>query len=172
MSDLAPSQRRRLEDMGREPISLPAEIYFAGNVQKQKNAGTDKHPNILKHNLRVAEDRLSRAMNDKMSDSERMLSSGGLEGKDLINKLRTVVAFHKNELAVSLGLIVASKVKEMKPKNVENKPSPKAKSKKEEEVIEEVIILDEEEEAFNGQVDIEDLVEPKEDKGVGFTKVK
>ena len=99
-------QYERLKELGKEPISLPAEINFAGNVILQKahcdnddckpgacwcgkgmhhkpeyqKTGTYMHPNLVRQRLREANDRLNRFKAMKMSETEkRTYASAGIK---------------------------------------------------------------------------------------------
>ncbi len=88
MAHVTETQRKKLLELGRPPIELPAEIFFGGNESLQRapgrhhlpqyqKTGTYMHPNLVKHRLRVAEDQLKRALEMKMSETERKLLGGG-----------------------------------------------------------------------------------------------
>lgn len=90
MSELSHKQYLNLQAMGREPISLPAEIYFAGNEILQKSpgghhlpqfreTGTFNHPSLKAQRKRVAMDKAKRILNMKMTEVE-LRQSGGLPG--------------------------------------------------------------------------------------------
>lgn len=75
---------KKLKEMGREPIDLPADINFAGDITLQKkkgrhhkmefrNTGTYYHPNLCAQRLREAEDRLKRFQDMKISNTELKL---------------------------------------------------------------------------------------------------
>lgn len=80
----------QLQEMGREPISLPEKIYFAGNETLQKTpgnhhlpqyrkTGTYNHPSLKMYRKRVAMDRAKRLINNKMTEVE-LRKVGGMEG--------------------------------------------------------------------------------------------
>lgn len=80
----------QLQEMGREPISLPASIFFGGNETLQKTpgnhhlpqfrkTGTYNHPSIRAWRKRVAMDRAKRLINNKMSEVE-LRKCGGMAG--------------------------------------------------------------------------------------------
>lgn len=105
MSNLKYSQFLKLRAMDREPIDLPSNIYFAGNVTMQKShctndmckpgackcgggmhhlpefqkTGTYWHPNLAAWRLRVAKDRLDRAQKNQASETELRKSGGSME---------------------------------------------------------------------------------------------
>lgn len=80
----------QLQEMGREPISLPESIYFGGNVALQKTpgnhhlpryrkTGTYNHPQVRAQRKREALDMAKRLINNKLQEvSLRKL--GGLAG--------------------------------------------------------------------------------------------
>lgn len=80
----------QLQEMGREPISLPDRIFFGGNEILQKTpgnhhlpqfrkTGTFNHPSIRAYRKRVAMDRAKRLINSKMTEVE-LRKVGGMEG--------------------------------------------------------------------------------------------
>ena len=80
----------QLQEMGREPISLPEKIFFAGNETLQKTpgnhhlsqfrkTGTYNHPSLKAYRKRVAMDRAKRLINNKMTEIE-LRKCGGMAG--------------------------------------------------------------------------------------------
>ncbi len=80
----------QLQEMGREPISLPEDINFGGNETLQKTpgnhhrpqfrkTGTYNHPSLKAYRKRVAMDRAKRLINNKMTEVE-LRKCGGMEG--------------------------------------------------------------------------------------------
>lgn len=80
----------QLQEMGREPISLPESIYFAGNVALQKTpgnhhlpkyrkTGTYNHPQVRAQRKREVMDMAKRLINNKLQEVS-LRKIGGLEG--------------------------------------------------------------------------------------------
>lgn len=80
----------QLQEMGREPISLPEKIFFGGNETLQKSpgnhhmpqyrqTGTYNHPAVRQYRKRVAMDRAKRLINNKMTEVE-LRKIGGMDG--------------------------------------------------------------------------------------------
>lgn len=90
MARLTMERFMQLQEMGREPISLPASIFFGGNEVLQKTpgnhhlpqfrkSGTFNHPSLRAWRKRVAMDRAKRLINNKMSEVE-LRKCGGIAG--------------------------------------------------------------------------------------------
>lgn len=90
MAQLTYDRAQQLEEMGRKPISLPADIFFGGNELLQKTpgphhrpefrtTGTYNHPNLVEYRKRVAVDRANRFLGGTMSKTE-LQKVGGAEG--------------------------------------------------------------------------------------------
>jgi hypothetical protein len=80
----------QLQEMGREPISLPDKIYFAGNVTAQKTpgnhhlpqfrkTGTYNHPALRAQRKREAMDFAKRLLNGKLTEVT-LRKIGGIKG--------------------------------------------------------------------------------------------
>lgn len=89
MSEIKHAQFLKLQAMGKEPLNLPAEIYFAGNEELQKRpgahhlpqyrqTGTYNLPAVKEMRKRVAMDRAKRLINMKMTEVE-LRKIGGIE---------------------------------------------------------------------------------------------
>jgi threonine dehydratase len=96
MAELKYKRVRELKEMGREVIELPDQINFAGRESIQKQMGTYWHVDLCRYRLRVAEDRLKRALESKASTYEGR-TFGGVE--DLENEIKT----RQKELAIVLS---------------------------------------------------------------------
>lgn len=90
MSKLTITQYEKLRDMGKEPIHLPADIFFGGDERLQKTpgahhrpefrkTGTYMHPSVVENRRRVWTDRAKRLVKGKMSEVE-LRKCGGLGG--------------------------------------------------------------------------------------------
>lgn len=90
MARLTMERFMQLQEMGREPISLPDKIYFGGNEVLQKTpgnhhmpqfrkTGTYNHPSLRAQRKRVAMDRAKRLINGKMTEVE-LRKVGGMPG--------------------------------------------------------------------------------------------
>lgn len=90
MSQLTHERFLQLQDMGREPIRLPAEIHFGGNERLQKTpgnhhlpkyrkSGTWDHPLNVAQRKRVVTDQATRLLNGTMSEVT-LRKIGGLPG--------------------------------------------------------------------------------------------
>jgi hypothetical protein len=80
----------KLQEMGREPIALPEQIYFAGNITLQKTpgnhhlpqyrkTGTYNHPALRAMRKREALDMAKRLINNKLTEVS-LRKIGGLVG--------------------------------------------------------------------------------------------
>jgi hypothetical protein len=80
----------QLQEMGREPISLPESIYFAGNVALQKmpgnhhlpkyrKTGTYNHPQVKAQRKREVLDMAKRLINNKLQEVS-LRKVGGFQG--------------------------------------------------------------------------------------------
>lgn len=128
MAELTGAQRRKLEELGREPISLPAEIYFAGNEQKQRENGTYNHPNLVKNRLRIAMDRLERARKEIMSDTEKAKIGVKGDNNELISNLEEDVRVAQKNLASVLGMKLEEEISSL---NLSDKAEKKEEKKEE-----------------------------------------
>ncbi len=90
MSNITHDQYQKLSAMGKAPINLPADIYFAGNITLQKSpgvhhrpefrqTGTYYHPLLVAQREREAKDAAKRLIDGKMSEPEHR-KIGGLKG--------------------------------------------------------------------------------------------
>ncbi len=81
MAEIKYSRAQKLKEMGREIIDLPEKIWFAGRESLQRTpgphhlpqyqeTGTYWHPDCCRQRLRIAEDRLKRALQFKASTYE------------------------------------------------------------------------------------------------------
>lgn len=108
-----------LQEMGREPINLPADIYFAGDEILQKTpgnhhrpefrkTGTYNHPNVRKQRQRVAQDRATRLINGKMTEVE-LRKVGGMDG---LNKALAEFGLKIDEEQMEVALMNANMLAE------------------------------------------------------------
>lgn len=165
MSYMTPKQVELLTSLGKEPISLPAEIYLSGveslqkmhctndacpdgkcrcgagmhHLPKYQKTGTYWHPNLVRQRLREAEDSLQRAMTMRMGDTEKRKL--GFTGD--LTLLENLVRQRKQEWVEHVGEAMLKDMKKMtesadfmeKSMDVSLNPGKKLEATKEPEVL-------------------------------------